>query len=177
MESPATTQPDVAEEQPEGSAEPRDQAEADEPEAHERAADAMPGPSQSAAIIAIDDDDALLERLKRWAGDAGGPLHRFNVPEQVITRVQYYTLRGEVLVVVVGEGVGVESRIPDRRWDQLIERIQRMSGTAQVLLRNAATPLRVAVSNSFARDKAQDSTPEERERLVGEVLSYLGLQA
>ena len=112
-----------------------------------------------------------------WAGDAGVTVHRFNDPEQVIKRVQYYTLRGEVLVVVVGEGVGVESRIPDRRWDQLIERIQRMSGTAQVLLRNAATPLRVAVSNSFARDKAQDSTPEERERLVGEVLSYLGLQA
>ena len=131
-----------------------------------------------AAIIAIDDDDALLERLKRCAGDAGLLMHRFRDPEQVLQRVQHYTLRGEVPCVIVGEGVGSDSRSPDRRWDRLIERIRRMSNQAPVLLlRVSSAPLSVAVNGSFARTDGPTSSPEERERLVGEVLTYLGVDA
>ena len=149
-----------------------------EPAAEEPAEAAAAASTLPAAIIAIDDDDALLERLKRCAADAGLMMHRFRDPEQVLQRVQHYTLRGEVPCVIVGEGVGADSRSPDRRWDRLIERIHRMSNQAPVLLlRISSAPLSVAVSGSFARTDGPTSSPEERERLVGEVLSYLGVDA
>lgn len=132
-----------------------------------------------AALIIVDADLRLLERLKDSLAQTGLPTHIFQNPADGLARLRQYLRRGEIPAVVLG--ASTTDPIEPRRkpgWRVLAQRIHSLAPAVRLAVLSAdATVAECETGRATALALPSDPDKSDIDSVVRKLAQSLGLKA
>lgn len=140
---------------------------------------ARPPIPRPAAVIVVDRDLPLLERIKQGLAPSGVPVHILQNPADGLSRLRQYLRRAEIPAVVLGKEVA--DPIEPRRkpgWAVFARRVRALApGMRIVLLSADATTVDTEVSAVVRTPTASELVTGDTRAFLGTIADALGLRA
>ena len=140
---------------------------------------ARPPSPRPAAVIVVDRDLALIERIKQGLAPSGVPVHILQNPADGLIRLRQYLRRAEIPAIVLGKEVA--DPIEPRRkpgWAVFARRVRALApGMRIVLLSADATNADTDVSAVVRTPTASDLITGDTREFLDTIADALGLRA
>jgi hypothetical protein len=131
------------------------------------------------AVIVVDDDLPLLERIKLALAPSGRPVHIFRSSADGLARLKQYLVRGEIPALVLGSGA-CDPLEPRRRpgWRALARRARSLVPGIRLILILPEPPAEASEATAvLPQPPPGPLTGEDTEEFLRKLADFLGLRA